>query len=101
MAAERVTVTLPAEVVEAIDRYERNRSRFVLEAVRRELKCREREFLRRSLENPHPEAGQLADAGFEEWGAGIPGEQSSDLVDRRGGTRVRWVPERGWVRAGK
>ena len=42
MPAERVTVTLPAEVVEDIDRQERNRSRFVLEAVRRELKRRQR-----------------------------------------------------------
>jgi metal-responsive CopG/Arc/MetJ family transcriptional regulator len=30
---ERVTVTLPAELVESIDRYERNRSRFIAEAV--------------------------------------------------------------------
>ncbi|MGH9368709.1 MAG: hypothetical protein ACRD3M_13665 [Thermoanaerobaculia bacterium] len=101
MAADRVTVTLPAEVVQDIDRQERNRSRFVLEAVRRELKRRKRELLRRSLENPHPEAGQLADAGLEEWGGRLPDERGSDLLDARGGTRVRWVPGRGWVGAGK
>ena len=31
---ERVTITLPTEVVRDIDRLEKNRSRFVLEAVR-------------------------------------------------------------------
>ena len=39
---ERVTVTLAAELVEAIDRMERNRSRFIAEAVARELRSEER-----------------------------------------------------------
>jgi metal-responsive CopG/Arc/MetJ family transcriptional regulator len=34
---ERVTVTLPVELVENIDRYERNRSRFIAEAVEHEF----------------------------------------------------------------
>ena len=97
MAAERVTVTLPAEVVEDIDRQERNRSRFVLEAVRRELKRRQRDLLRRSLASPHPEASELADAGFDEWAAGLPRGEGEELVDARRGSRVRWVPGRGWV----
>ena len=94
---ERVTVTLPADVVEDIDRRERNRSRFILEAIRRELKRRQREELRRSLENPHPETSELADAGFADWTARLPQEKLSDLVDVRAGRPVRWVPGRGWI----
>jgi hypothetical protein len=92
-----VTVTLPTEVVEDIDRRERNRSRFILEAVRRELKRRQREELNRSLQNPHPETSELADAGFAEWGSRLPEERASDLVDLRAGRSVRWVPGRGWI----
>jgi len=54
MPTARVTVTLPADVVEDIDKLERNRSAFVLDAVRHELQQRRREQLRRSLEQPHP-----------------------------------------------
>ncbi len=97
MPTERVTVTLPADVVEDIDRRERNRSRFILEAVRRELNHRRREDLRRSLSHPHPETSDLADAGFAEWGARLPDEEASDLVDLRSGRAVRWVPGRGWL----
>jgi hypothetical protein len=97
MAAERVTVTLPAELVEEIDRRERNRSRFVLEAVRRELKRRQREELKRSLLSPHSETSELADAGFDEWASRLPDEKASDLVDLRAGRPVRWVPGRGWI----
>lgn len=97
MAIERVTVTLPAEVVEDIDRREPNRSRFILEAVRRELKRRQRQELNRSLQNPHPETSELADAGFEEWTARLPEEKASDLVDLRAGRSVHWVPGRGWL----
>ncbi len=97
MPTERVTVTLPADVVEDIDRRERNRSRFILDAVRRELKRRQREELKRSLQNPHPETSELADAGFADWGARLPDEKASDLVDLRAGRAVRWVPGCGWV----
>ena len=97
MATERVTVTLPADVLEDIDRRERNRSRFILEAVRRELKRRQREELKRSLENPHPETSGLADAGFADWGARQRDEKASDLVDVRAGRAVRWVSGSGWI----
>ncbi len=43
--SERVTVTLRAELVESIDRFERNRSRFISEAVEHELARRRREGL--------------------------------------------------------
>lgn len=97
MPAARVTVTLPPELVEEIDRRERNRSRFVLEAVRREVQRRRREEVRRSLVSPHPESSELADAGLEEWGTRARRGESSELLDPGEGKPVRWVEGRGWV----
>lgn len=94
--SERVTVTLPIELVEAIDRHERNRSRFIAEAVERELVRRRREGLLRSLKSPHPEAAVLAETGLAEWGASLP-EGDDGLVDEAAGTAVRWVEGTGWV----
>jgi hypothetical protein len=96
---ERVTVTLPTEVVRDIDRLEKNRSKFVFEAVRHELTRRRREALRRSLRSPHPESSQLAEAGFGEWVGRLPEEDAASLVDVRSGTPVRWVPGKGWLEA--
>lgn len=98
MATARVTVTLPADVVVDIDRLERNRSAFVLEAVRQALRRRQREQLRRSLEKPHPESRRLAQAGFDAWAGALPEEDVSGLVDPKAGTPVRWLPGKGWVR---
>ena len=99
MPAARITVTLPPELVDEIDRRERNRSRFVLDAVRREVERRRREELRRSLAHPHPEAGELADAGLEEWGARLSGDEASDLLVPSKGKPIRWVRGRGWTDA--
>ena len=96
MATGRVTVTLPNELVQEIDRREANRSRFVLDAVRRELQRRRREELRRSLARPHLESKRLADTGLRDWAASLPREDAGELVDVKGGTRVRWVPGKGW-----
>jgi hypothetical protein len=98
---ERVTVTLPVEVVQDIDRLEKNRSKFVLESVRNEINRRRREELRRSLHNPHPESEQLAEEGFDEWADGLPDEDAGDLVDFNAGTPVRWTPGKGWVETSK
>jgi hypothetical protein len=98
---ERVTVTLPSEVVRDIDRLEANRSRFILEAVRHEVKRRRREELKRSLRSPHPEAQKLAEVGFDDWAASLPQEDASDLVNMKAGTPVRWVPGKGWVETRK
>jgi metal-responsive CopG/Arc/MetJ family transcriptional regulator len=49
---ERVTVTLPVDLVAGIDRFERNRSRFITEAVEHELNSRRRDGLLRSLKRP-------------------------------------------------
>ena len=94
-SAERVTVTLPAELVRDIDRFERNRSRFIAEAVEHELVRRRRVALTRSLNNPHPDAAELAEAGVAEWGASLP-SGDGDLVDANSGTPVRWVEGQGW-----
>jgi hypothetical protein len=97
--SERVTVTLPADLVEHIDSFERNRSRFISEAVRHEIARRRRAGLLQSLKNPHPEAAELADTGLTEWAATLPGDDE-DLVDAAAGKPVRWVEGKGWV-AGK
>ena len=77
---ERVTVTLPDDLVRDIDRREKNRSRFVAEAVRRELDRRRRAELLSSLENPHPESTSLADQGLDEWAHGLPEEDAPRLA---------------------
>lgn len=94
---ERVTVTLPDELVRDIDRREKNRSKFVAEAVRRELDRRRRLELRRSMQHPHPESVELAGQGLEDWSRGLPAEDAEALVDNSAGKPVRWVPGDGWV----
>ena len=94
---DRVTVTLPNDLVRDIDRREKNRSKFVAEAVRNELGRRRRDELRRSLHNPHPESAELAEQGLEEWTRGLPEEDTGALVDSNAGRPVRWVSGEGWV----
>lgn len=91
---ERVTVTLPKELVAQIDRVETNRSRFITEAVRRELMERVRAEFLRSLENPHPESLEMAELGFDDWAR--LGLDDQDLVDPDAGTPIRWVEGKGW-----
>jgi hypothetical protein len=97
-SVDRVTVTLATELVRDIDRMEKNRSKFVAEAVRNELDRRRREELRRSLHNPHPESAELVGKGLEEWARGLPVEDAEALVDRKAGKPVRWVSGKGWVK---
>jgi len=92
---KRVTVTLPDAVVEEIDRWEKNRSKFVLEAAERELELRRRQELERSLRNPHPESYQVAEAGIEGWGESWRADNES-LVDPSAGRTVQWTPDGGW-----
>ncbi len=92
---ERVTVTLSTELVVGIDRLDRNRSRFIAEAVARELSRRRRERLLHSLENPHPESAELADAGLVGWGAGLSDDEG--LVDPGAGKSMRWIEGKGWL----
>jgi len=100
-SVDRVTVTLPTDLVKDIDRREKNRSKFVTEAVRNELDRRRREELRRSLHNPHPESAVLAEQGFEEWTRSLPEEDGEALVDSQAGKPVQWVSGEGWVEGHK
>jgi Arc/MetJ-type ribon-helix-helix transcriptional regulator len=93
---KRVTVTLPEELVSEIDRWERNRSRFVMVAAERELEARRRQALERSLANPHAESFRVAEAGIEDWDAGWTADDEG-LVDGDRGRPVRWQPDRGWI----
>ncbi len=93
---DRITVTLPIDLVAEIDRFERNRSRFITEAVEHELVRRRREGLLRSLQSPHPEAAELAETGLADWGASLPADNEG-LVDEAAGKPVRWVEGQGWV----
>ena len=97
---ERVTVTLPVELLERIDRLERNRSRFMAEAAERELVRRRHEGLLRSLEAPHPETADLADASLADWDASLSQDEEA-LVDIAAGTPVHWVPGQGWTDAAR
>jgi hypothetical protein len=94
---KRVTVTLPDELVDEIDRWETNRSRFVLEATQRELAARRQRELERSLKNPHQESTQVAETGIEEWGQGWAADE--DLVDVSAGRDVCWTDGQGWREA--
>lgn len=92
----RVTVTLPIALIEGIDRFERNRSHFIAEAIEHEIVRRRREGLLRSLASPHSEAAELAETGLADWGASLP-QGDEGLVDEAAGKPVRWVEGRGWV----
>jgi len=98
--SQRVTVTMPAKLVAGIDRYERNRyernrSRFIAEAVRHELKRRQRQELQRSLEDPHPDSIATASLGLQSWAESLP-IGDADLLDPAAGVLVRWSPGQGW-----
>jgi hypothetical protein len=92
---KRVTVTLPEAIVDEIDRWEKNRSKFVLEAAEHELELRRRLELERSLRNPHGETVQVAEAGIEEWGEWSVADDEG-LVDPSAGRSIRWTPGGGW-----
>jgi hypothetical protein len=91
-SVERVTVNL----IRDIDRHEKNRSKFVAEAVSHELDRRRRAELLRPLRNPHPES-RTRRTGLEEWARGLTREATDALVDSGAGKPVRWVAGEGWV----
>ncbi len=92
-----MTVTLPDDLIRDIERQEKNLSKFVMEAVRRELDRRRRVELHRSLQNPHPQTLELAEQDLKEWSGTLPDEDPEALVDRSLGKAIRWVPGEGWV----
>jgi len=95
-AMERVTVTLPADLVEKIDQLERNRSRFIAEAVEHELAQRRRDALLQSVQNPHAETTGLISVDLSDWVSDLPSDET--LVDANAGTAVRWIEGRGWTK---
>ena len=94
---ERITVTLPAHLLEKIDQLERNRSRFVAEAVEHELAQRRRNARLQSIQNPHAETTDLVDVSLSDWISDLSGDEA--LVDANAGTPVRWVEGQGWTKA--
>jgi len=92
----RVTVTLAADLVDGIDRIERNRSRFIAEAVQHELTRRRQAGLLQSIRSPHADTVALVDAGLADWVADLPADEG--LVDVDAGTPVRWVEGQGWTK---
>jgi hypothetical protein len=91
---ERVTVTLPAEWLDKIDRLERNRSRFIEKAVRHELDRRLRDALLQSVRSPHPDTTALVGDSQADGTSDLPDDEG--LVDSFGGTEVRWIEGQGW-----
>jgi hypothetical protein len=94
----RVTVTLAADLVDDIDRIERNRSRFIAEAVEHELSRRRQAALLQSIHSPHADTVALVDTGLLDWVSDLPADEG--LVDVDAGTPVRWVEGQGWTKDG-
>jgi hypothetical protein len=94
---ERVTVTLPAELVAGIDRPKGTAARFIAEAVEHELARRRREALFDSVKNPHPETMDMADSGLGDWTAGLPDDEGSSIL-REGLPFAGWK-DKGWLKA--
>ena len=92
----RVTVTLAVDLVDSIDRIERNRSRFIAEAVQHELARRRQAGLLQSLRSPHADTVALVDTGLADWVSDLPADEG--LVDIDAGTPVRWVEGQGWTK---
>ena len=95
-STERVTITLPAELLKEVDQIERNRSRFIADAVQHEVARRRRAALMESVRSPHPETTRFVDAGLADWASDMPDDEG--LLDLSGGTPVRWVEGQGWIK---
>ncbi len=92
----RVTLTLAADLVDDIDRLERNRSRFIADAVRHELTRRRQAALLQSVHSPHADTVALVETGLADWVSDLPADDG--LVDVAAGTPVRWVEGQGWTK---
>lgn len=95
-STERVTITLPANLLQEVDQLERNRSRFIAEAVQREIARRQHQALVESIRSPHPETTQFIDSGLTDWTADLPDDEG--LLDTSAGVAVRWVEGQGWIK---
>lgn len=97
MPSDRVTVTLPPDLLRDMDRRAPNRSKFIQEAVHHELLRLRREELERSLSAPHPESERVAEMGVAEWASRLPDDDAAELLDLEHGSEVRWTPGEGWT----
>src|SRR5690349_13185947 len=95
-AVERVTITLAADLVESIDKIERDRNRFISEAIKRELARRRHAGLLQSLHHPHADTADFLDPELTEWTSDLP--EDDGLVNMAAGTPVRWIEGKGWIR---
>jgi hypothetical protein len=91
---KRIPVTLPADLLDKIDRVDADRKRFIVAAIEHELAYRRRHGLRRSITAPHPATLALREAALDNWAAHLPDEV---LVDAWAGTPVQWLEGRGWT----
>lgn len=94
-ASRRITITLPTDLVAKIDGIDQSRSRFISEAVRRELARHRRDELLRSITTPHPDAIAMQDISVHDWVEDLADD--ADVVDLSAGMPVRWIEGRGWV----
>jgi hypothetical protein len=99
MPVSRVTVTLPADLIERIDEASPNRSRFIAEAVERELHRRLREALHCSLGAPHGESLEVAELGLSAYVDALD-DDAAVLVDPDAGVSVSWREGDGWLAEG-
>ena len=96
-AVDDVVVRLGAHLIADVDRVTTDRTRFIRDAIRNELRRRGFADLQQSLDNPTPETLAYDDCGLEDW-VGDSSNDHDQLVDPTTGTQVRWVPGTGWVK---
>jgi hypothetical protein len=101
MNAAPVTIHLPPDLLRAVDAQQSDRDAFIEQALRHELARRAREQLRVSLESPHPESREMAEAGLADWAQSLPEDDAAAMCDLSAGTPVRWNEDRGWSEEAK
>jgi hypothetical protein len=99
LKVERITVTLPPGLLSQIDRVDKNRSRFLPRAARRELRRLERKALKLSLDARvfTDEDRELEATGLAEYAASLPDDDCEAIIEPAAFKPVRWVPGKGWV----
>ena len=96
MSSERVTITLPPDLLAAVDRRGGSRSAFVQSALRHELERLEQAEFQKSLSEPHSDSLAVAEAGLGEWAEALPSGDEA-LLDPEVGVAVHWIPGEGWT----
>ena len=94
---DRVTVTLPNDLVREIDRREKNRSKFIAEAVRNELDRRRRDELTGRWTTPTPRVLNSPSRDLRSGRAAYPRKMPRHSSTVNAGRPIRWVSGEGWV----